>query len=293
VKLLETLRIRATARVRRQLARAGVGEKPARVEVRLDAFDAPGPLGAAAPLRVDQWQDRLVEVIQWIGPVPVRITATADHPFLPDLVRFCHRLEMPVTVRTGPAGLDEAKAEELVDRGMGTCELVTPLDAAGEHAVRALVHARHSRAASVVVIVSYPVTAATAAGARAAFGTARGLGADGVVLAAPWQGEAFSAATAEGVRAALEEGWPLQRTGSVAREALLGFAPGGPGAPRSAGACALGGLRLALAPDGVASVCPFKPGQNAGPLADCGSALAAHREAVRRCDRQCGHPELV
>ena len=293
MKLLETLRIRATARARRQLARLGVGEKPARLDLRLDEFDAPTPPGSGSPLRVDQWQDRLVEAIQWLGPVPMRITCAAGHPFLPDLVRFGHRLEMPVTVRTGPEGLDEARAEELVDRGMATCELVTTLDDAGAQAVRALIHARHTRAASLTVRVHYPIRAATVAGARSAFDSARGLGADGVVLVARWQGVTFGGAERAALDAALAEGWPLQATSPVAREALERLAAGGPGAPRSGGACALGGLRLALGPDGVATVCPFKPGHHGGALVDSGAGLAAHREAIRRCDRVCGHPELV
>lgn len=292
MKLLETFRIRAAAAVRRRKARYGLGEKPARLEIRLDGFDAPGPIASDA-LRVDQWQDRIVEAIQWIGPVPLRITAAADHAFLPDLVRFGHRLEMPVTVRTNPEPLSVERAEELVDRGMATCEVVTTLDGAGEAAIRALVHARHSRAATLTVVVHFPITAATAAGARAGFDKARGLGADGVVLAAPWRGFAVNAAAKEGIAEALAQGWPLQRTAAEARAVLGSLAEGGPGVRRTSGQCALGGLRLALGPDGAASVCPFHVGHHSGPLVDAPSALAAHRAAVRSCDRRCGHPELV
>ncbi|GDX80239.1 hypothetical protein LBMAG42_20500 [Deltaproteobacteria bacterium] len=233
----------------------------------------------------------MVEALLWVGPLPVRVIADADHAFLPEIVRFCHRLEMPVTVRTGARGLTAAKAEELVDRGMGACEVVTILDGAGEAAVRSLVHARHSRAASLTVHVHLPVGGEGSL-ARG-FQSARGLGADGVVLCAPWQGVTLGAAVASDLSAALAEGWPLQKTTNVAKEALSRLQPGGPGAPRAAGSCALGGLRLALAPNGAAFVCPFKPGSTMGPLADSGAALADHRAAIRRCDRVCGHPELV
>lgn len=290
MKLLETLRIRASASVRRQKARFGMGDRPARLDLRLDGFDAPAPI-VGEPLSLERWQARVVELLLWVGPVPVRVIAEADHALLPEIVRFCHRLEMPVTVRTGARGLSPARAEELVDRGMGTCEVVTTLDVEGEAAVRALVHARHSRAASLTVHVHVPVGGEGRL--AAAFQSARGLGADGVVLCAPWQGAALAAAENADLAAALAEGWPLQKTSNVAKEALSRLQSGGPGAPRASGQCALGGLRLALAPDGAASVCPFKAGSTLGPLADSGQALADHRASIRRCDRVCGHPELV
>lgn len=290
MKLLETLRIRASASVRRQKARFGLGVRPARLDLRLDGFDAPTSV-VGEPLNLERWQERVVELLLWVGAVPVRVIAEADHALLPEIVRFCHRLEMPVTVRTGARGLSAARAEELVDRGMGTCEVVTALDAEGEAAVRALVHARHSRAASLMVHVHVPVGGP--ANLSAVFQSARGLGADGVVLCAPWQGATLGAAGSADLAAALAEGWPLQKTSKVARDALSRLQSGGPGAPRAGGNCALGGLRLALAPNGAASVCPFKPGSTLGPLAESGAALADHRALIRRCDRVCGHPELV
>ncbi len=293
MKLIETLRIRATSRVRREKARLGLGQRPARLDIRLDGFDA--PLAGDMPgLTLEAWQERVVELLQWAGPMPVRITAHAGHALLPDLVRFCHRLEMPVTVRTGPDGLSGPRAEELLDRGMQICELVaTTLEGPGEEAVRALVHARNSRGVPLTVHVHIPITEASAAGARANFEAARGLGADGVVLCPPWQGLSLSATAGAAVAAALAEGWPLQKTSAGAREVLGSMRAGGPGAPRKGGKCELGGLRLALLPDGKAVVCPFKPGMASGPLADSAGDLGAHRDAIRRCDRVCGHPELV
>ena len=293
MKLLESLRIRASSRLRREKAQFGIGDRPARLDIRLDDFDAPAPV-SGTPLRVDQWQERIVEVLQWVGPLPVRITASAAHAFLPDIVRFCHRLEMPVTVRTGSAGLDVARAEELVDRGMARCELVvSELGGGEEAAVRALIHARHSRAAPLDVHLHLALAEGNAAHVKHVFPKARALGVDSVVLCAPWQGAAWSAGAGAGIGEALGEGWPLQGTSSVAREALERMDGGGPGGLRSGGHCALGGLRLALAPDGMANICPFKPGSTAGPLAESGRALSDHRKAIRSCGRVCGHPELV
>ena len=242
------------------------------------------------PLRLEQWHERVVELLQWVGAVPVRIIAEADNPLLPEILRFCHRLEMPVTVRTGSRGLTVARAEEWVDRGMAACELVSDLDEPGEAAVRALVHARHSRAVQFTVVIHASPGGRPLPGV---FQSARDLGADGVVICAPWQGVNLASAARAELDTALKEGWPLQKTSKVARTALARLAPGGPGAPRGQGSCALGGLRMALVPDGAALVCPFKTGSTLGPLAESGAALAEHRASIRRCDRVCGHPELV
>jgi hypothetical protein len=293
VKLLETLRIRAASAVRRQRARVGLGDRPARIDVRLDDFDADGVV-VGAPLVIEAWQDRLVELIQWAGPVPTRLVAEAAHPLLADLVRFCHRLEMPVTVRIGPTGLDNARATELIDRGMARCELVVDaLEGAGEAAVRALVHGRNSRAANLTVHVHLRVSEAGAAGASGAFEAARALGVDAVVLAAPFRGPALSAGARTAVQSALAVGWPLQATSPVAVEALPRLDGAGPGAPRRSGHCHLGGIRLALASDGVAYICPHKAGRAPGPLAESAAALADHRRQIRGCDRHCAHPELL
>ena len=293
VKLLETLRIRAASAVRRQRARVGRPDRPARLDIRLDGFDADG-VEAGAPLGAEAWQERIVELLLWAGAMPVRVVASADHALLADTVRFCHRLEMPVTVRTGPEGLTPARSAELIDRGMARCELVVAaVDEAAEAAVRALVHGRNSRAANLTVHIHLVVSEASAPGAAAAFERARALGVDGVVRAGPMRPTSLSASAQAGVRAALAIGWPLQSTSPVAAEALPRLDAAGPGAPRTSGRCNLGGLRLALGPDGVGYVCPFKPGRASGPLAETSAALAAHPDASPRCDRHCAHPELV
>ena len=293
MKLFETLRIRAASAVRRQRARVGVADRPARLDVRLDDFDDDG-VSMGAPLTLEQWHERVVELLQWAGAMPVRVVARADHPFLAELVRFCHRLEMPVTVRTGPHGLSAARAAELIDRGMARCELVVPVfDDAADGALRALVHGRNSRAASLTVHVHLVVSEASAPAAASAYERARALGVAGVVLAAPLRSAALSASGQAGVRSALAVAWPLQATASVAAAALPRLDGNGPGAPRIGGKCHLGGLRLALAADGSAYICPHKPGRCTGPLASVSEELAAHRKAIRGCDRHCAHPELV
>ncbi len=293
VKLLETLRIRAASAVRRQRARVGRADRPARLDLRLDDFDADG-VAAGPALSAEAWQERIVELLLWAGAMPVRVVARADHALLADTVRFCHRLEMPVTVRTGPEGLDESRAAELVDRGMARCELVVNgLDEVAEAALRALVHGRNSRAASLTVHVHLVVDERSATHAASVFERARSLGVDAVVLAAPMKPSGLSSAAKAGVAAALAVGWPLQGTSTVAAEALSRLDGAGPGAPRTSGKCNLGGLRLALGPDGVGYICPFKPGRASGPLSEASESLAAHRDAIRRCDRHCGHPELV
>jgi hypothetical protein len=265
VKLLESLRIRAASAVRRRAGRLAparmiLGDKPGRLDLRLDALDAPPAhlaVGAAAsacgaPLDLDAWQERVVDFVQWAGPAPVRITAAADHALLPELVRFCHRLEMPTRVRTGPQGLGEARAEELLDRGMATCELVARSVGEAEDAARALVRARHSRAAPLRLVLELPTVTAEDSEA------ARGLGIDSVLAAAGWLG-----------------------------------GDGAPGRPRSGGRCPVAATRLEVGPGGTLSICPFKAGGTAARLPEAAAELAGHRAAIRACARECHHPELV
>jgi hypothetical protein len=70
---------------------------------------------------------------------------------------------------------------------------------------------------------------------------------------------------------------------------------GAPGVPRRSGACAVGGLRLEIGPDGALSHCPFMPGAVHGSdvAADDARALVGQRTAVRACQRQCAHPDLL
>lgn len=295
MKVLESLLIRGRARVRARTR----SELPARLDLRLDDLDAPGPVPAPT-LDLDGWQARIVEVVQWAGALPVRIVSRADHPLLPEVVRFCHRLEMPTTLRTNARGLDRAKAEELVDRGLERCILrVAGLDdrlqgevlgdtaSEADAALAALVLARHSRVAQISVLVEIPFDARTAPGLRSLFSWARGKGADGVVLAAPFRG---TSVPGDALSFARGERAPFHRSQREVLDVIEKI--DGIGSKRSGGTCPTVN-RLEILPDGAVRGCPFKEGLGQGPIAEAWSATAAHRAAIRACDRQCGHPELT
>ncbi len=226
-------------------------ERPSRIDLRMDDLDGPGAVPAGT-LDIDGWQELVAGVVMWAGPMPARVIARAGHADLPDLVRFCHRLEMPTTVRTGPAGLTEARATELLDRGMATCELVIHgLDAEAEAAARALVGARHVRAGQLSVRLNLVGMADPSPELVA---RARALGVDATVRSAPWLGP-----------------------------------DGAPGQRRQGGHCPVAQRRVIVNPDGSIGSCPFKAGTARAFPPD----LVAHREAIRRCDRACAHPETV
>lgn len=215
------------------------------MDLRLDDFDGPGN-GPPAKLDIDGWQEQVVAFVQWAGPMPARLIAHADHRDLADLVRFCHRLEMATTVRTGPAGLGTARAEELLDRGMATCELVVDaLDAEAEEAARALVHARHSRAGQLAVHLHVRGHVPPSDDLRA---RARSLGIDRVVASAPWVGP-----------------------------------DGLPGERRTSGHCPVASRRVLLRPDGSVVACPFKGGAAGSFPPDLADHRAAIRACDRAC----------
>jgi hypothetical protein len=228
-----------------------VGEKPARLELDFDGFDSPVALGAET-LSLEDWQERVVSFVQWAGLVPVRISGHAGHEYLADMVRFCHRLDMPTRVRTPAEGLTLAKAEELIDRGMMACEVVAPSVAAAEQAVRHLLHARLSRAAQLRVILH-----ATSEVSESDRAIGRGLGIDDVVIVRPWRS-----------------------------------AEGQPGTKRETGHCPVASLRVGIAPDGSVASCPFHTGTGTGLFPDATAGFDAHRAAIRACPRVCTHPTL-
>ena len=219
--------------------------RPPRVDLRLDDFDGPENVPPST-LDIDGWQEQVVAFVQWAGPMPARIIAHASHRDLADLVRFCHRLEMVTTVRTGPAGLDNRRAEELLDRGMAICELVVDaLDAEAEEAARALVHARHSRAGQLSVHLHVRGHGQPSEELRT---RARALGIDRVLGSPPWVGP-----------------------------------DGLPGERRSSGHCPVASRRVLLLPDGAVVACPFKGGAATTFPPDLADHRAAVRACDRAC----------
>lgn len=285
MKALQQLVIRSRSALRAWRARRGGAPLPGHLVLRLDDFDAPGPVAGGASL--DDWQGRVVDTLGWLGVVPTRVIARASHPLLADLARFANRLECPVTVRTGPEGLDDLVALALVDAGVR--RVIVAGTGAGE-AIAALSRARRERSAVVDLVVEVP--AERAFGLRGEAEEVRAAGADGIRLAAPWEGGPWRIDVVDGVREARAWVASFHRSDREALLALPDFVGRAPGTPRARGRCPVAGLRLELGPDGRVCGCPWKAG--AVPLAGEGTweALAPHRAAIVACDRACWHPEL-
>jgi len=306
VKALEQLTVRARSRIRQERARFGLGGRPARLVVRLDDLDAPGAVPAAA-LTVDGWFDAIVRVVEWSGALPVVVVSRPDHPHLAEIVRFAHRLECPTALRTAASGLTAARADELVDCGLervvlrvaGVSEgvqaaVLGETVADTRRAIAALREARESRAVALDIVLEVPFSDRTAPELRALFQEAGAVGVDGVVAAAPWVGGNYEPGSLEVLGWLQSQQVPLNRTPSTTFELLRAMRGGGPGLARTRGACPVGTLQVELLPDGTLRSCPFK-GDTAtlrDDMEPAWKALAAHRDAIRACDRACAHPLL-
>lgn len=308
MKVLEQFIIQARSRFRAERARRGRPGRPARLWIRLDDLDAPGPVPAPT-LNAGRWHETIVRVVEWAGALPVHVVARADHPLAVDVLRFAHRLECPTTFRTSARGLDARRAEALVDGGLDTAVVrvagvtdATQGAVLGEtvddakRALAALMEARGSRAARLETIVEVPLDARSARELPRVFAWARQAGADGARIAPPWRGVAPDPGAIEALA------WAEAQRGRFARTPAEAFATaramvtdGEPGAARTEGRCPVGGLRMELLPDGTARSCPFlgAPTDVGEVLADAWAAQAPYRNAIARCGRRCAHPDLL
>jgi hypothetical protein len=306
VKALEHLIIQSRSRWRGLRARRGSAGRPARALLRLDDLDepvAPGPLR----FQLAQWEDRITELVQWAGAMPVCVVARAANPLMPDVVRFAHRLECPTSLRTTAAGLPRSRAEELLDRGLD--ELIIRVAGAsdavqqavlGESALQALdalqgaVAARMGRGLPLRVVVEIPLTTTGAREVPALFAWARGNGADAVRIAAPFRGLEPGPDVAAALDFASTQRAPFHATPADAVRQMRTLVAGDePGATRRGGRCPVGGTRVELRGDGAVLSCPFKAGAGSGGLEQAWGGLADHRGSILACERSCVHPDLA
>lgn len=245
---------------------------PSLIVLELDDLAAAAGQGMARPL--EEWQGRVLDLFLAHGPVPVTIVSRSSNVILGDLIRFCHRLDVPVTVRTTSLGLDAVGAMRMIDGGVRRVVVEQPI----VDAFVLLAGARETRKAKVDLEAA-ALPSATVTDARA-WGAA---GADGVRVVASWTDVPA-------------EPWPLrdviasfQRTPPELWRGLNAMRKdsGTPGHARSAGHCDVG-ARLVLDGEG-ARHCRWKGGR-AGRDAPWKN-LAAQREEVQSCDRECWHPE--
>lgn len=311
------------AGLRRAAARTGPRSpervKPARLVLRLDDSDLPGTLGSGEPLGLPAWRRLLISGVAWLGPLPVTVHApqSARHPFLPEIVRFAHRLECHTELVTDGSGLDEERARELVDCGLAAARVLVGglseevhravvggalADATG--ALSALLAARKDRQASLDVEVGIPWRDPVQVEARAVIGWARQAGADGFRLLAPWRAERLPM-DPELLDSLADEEAPFNRTPPATVEELHAMAatqdgqPGiarqGLGFRRRQFPCPVGGQRLEIGARGQLSCCPFKApiGAAGEDLRASWAAAGPHLEAIRTCERACAHVELA
>lgn len=296
MQLISRLTVRARAAAHAQAARLPrwarrglrLGAGPARLDLRLDDLDGVGTppprrAGDADPHReggarpVEEWQGRVVDWFIANGPVPVTVISQPGNPLLAELARFCHRLDVPVTVRTVAEGLGKRQAEDIVDAGARR----VVVSGATPAALGEVARARASRHAKVDIEAEVP--------ANTTLEEARGLvtaGADGVRVALGWRGALPGPYPLRGVVAS------FSRTPHWTWSALdaLGAATGEePGTPRTSGRCPAG-ARVVLDAAGACS-CPWKLGRvdRAGGWA----ALDLHRGEIAACSRECWHPEVA
>lgn len=305
MKALEQFVIRARSRYRQGRARVGLGGRPSLLVVRMDDLDAPVPLPSTT-LKLDDWLEAVVRVVEWSGALPVRVISRADHRLLGEMVRFAHRLECPTSLRTTSVGMTRARADELVDSGLDAVAVraagVTDATQAtlGERAtdlwaaLDALTAARASRGARLDIAVEVPFGPPSARELRELLDAARRRGADGVRVAAPWSGGAWDSGAVDALGHVLDQAPFLRNVGKDV-ETLRAYRGEAPGVRRVRGRCPVGSTRLELLPDGSVGSCPYKSGwvSLGDAMGPAWAALGGHREQIQACDRACHHPELV
>lgn len=303
----------------RRVGRSPDKVEPARLVVRLDDTDLPGSLGTGDALQLGDWRKLIAGTVEWLGPVDVAVLAVhaGDHPQLAEVIRFAHRLECSTLLVCDGSGVDLARAEELVDRGLqavrilvgGVSEEVqravvgnSVLEATA--AVQAMAEARRDRGAALDLEVGVPWQADADRELRAVLGWARQAGADGLRVLAPWHARDMPA-DPELLDSLAAAERPFFRTSAAALaelHAMVANQDGEPGLPRRSGParrrrfrCPVGGQRVEVGALGRVSCCPFKApiGQLDGRLVDTWASAGPHLEAIAACERACAHPELA
>ena len=270
-------------------------------------------------MQLADWRRLLTATVAWLGPHPVTLLAVhkADHPQLAEVIRFAHRLECHTTLVTDGTGIDQDRAEELVDRGLARARVLiagvsdevqravvgnSALEATV--AVRSLVEARADRNAHLDLEVMVPWSGPAPTEVRAVLGWARQVGADGFHVLAPWRATGMPA-DPELLDALREEARPFNRTARASIDeihAMVAAADGRPGAPVAAGSpwrkragCPVGGQRVEITSRRQVFACPFKTpvGRLEGSIEETWARADAHLAEIKACDRTCAHLELA
>ena len=325
MKSFQTLLLRMRASLRTTRARAGLATVPAALHIRLDDLDAPpgdASPSTGAPRSLDDVQRDIAAWVRAFGPAPVHVTARATHPHLAETMRFAHRLEARVSLRTCARGLDTEVAARILETaprvvrvrvaGMDDVVQGAVLDETVEEAraaIEALLTMRTllgGDGATCAVRAAWVPTEAGAPHLRGIFDLARRAAMDGVDVEAPWMPEPAGPALRDALAWARAQHAPFHGTPAGTIDALLAVRTrtDHAGVARSgAGRCPVGGTRLEVRPDGSVTHCPIRcaPAPGAAPVpgslaADARAALASladQRRHIRACDRACLHPDVT
>ena len=323
MRVLEHKLADARGTMRRAISRLGFTEparlQPSRLVLRMDDADLPDSLGEGELLSNAVLHRMLVEVVDWLGPIPVSFLASESggSKRVETLVRFAHRLECPTELVTAGRGIDSERAEALVDCGLqrvqvrigGVSEriqqsVVGASAIEATDAMMALIAARESRRVDLDIEVVIPWRGRVTEEARAVIGWARQIGVDGYRIEAPWRAEDMPAdAELLDELGSVADGFNRTHAAALSEiHAMVANQDGQPGAPQKQGpvrrrrlSCPVGGQRLEISPHGRLSCCPFKtpiPRSESG-VEDCWSGAGAHLREIKGCDRVCAHSELA
>jgi MoaA/NifB/PqqE/SkfB family radical SAM enzyme len=289
---------------------------PARLVLQLDDRDLAGTMGTGEELTLQEWNQTIAQVIEWLGPVPVTVIATRNttDALVPELIRFAHRLECPTTLVTDGTGIDVDKAVELLASGLSSIRVlvggvsdevqqrtVGNDAAAATGAVAAMLSARRDTELDIDIEVIIPWVEGVTEELNAIVGWARQAGADGFRLTAPYRAASLPA-DPELLDEIVDSSEGFCRNTSVNLEelhAMVAHQDGAPGLSRSHSRrrfkCSVGGERLVIGRRRSVYSCPFH-----APIVeldvDFASAWAqagTHLECIATCTRACVHAELA
>jgi MoaA/NifB/PqqE/SkfB family radical SAM enzyme len=289
---------------------------PARLVLQIDDTDLPGTMGNSGEITIHAWHQLIAQVVEWIGPVPVTIIAThsADDPLVDGLVRFAHRLECHTTLVTDGTGIDEDRADMLLDVGLSAVRVLVGGVSDGvqrqtvgnfaheaTRAVAALLGARRSRGAPLDVEIATPWVDGVTDELTAVVGWAKQAGADGFRVVAPYKASRLPA-DPELLDAVVDDAGTFCRNSAYSIDELhsmVAHQDGGPGIARShtqrRGKCPVGGQRLVVGARRAVYSCPFHApiGVLGDELSEVWAQAGSHLDAISNCSRACVHTELA
>jgi len=289
---------------------------PARLVLRVDDGDLPGSIGISDEMSVQDWNQLIAQVVEWVGPVPVTVIATrsAGDPLVDALVRFAHRMGCHTTLVTNGTGIDAARAEMLLDVGLASVRVLvggvsdgiqrqTVGNTAQEatRAVAALLNAKRDRASRLDIEIGIPWVNGVTVELKAVVGWAKQAGADGFRIVAPYKAEGLPAdpELLDGVVDAAG-GFCRNSTYSIEElHSMVAHQDGQPGLARKRAhrrsKCPVGGQRLVVGARRAVYSCPFHApiGALGEEVSEVWSGAGPHLEAISTCGRVCVHAELA